>query len=53
MNNCLEYEKAIECLIDDEEMWARYSFSAKSNVKRFLPEMIFHKWVELINSLYQ
>lgn len=53
MNNCLEYEKAIECLIDDEKMWARYSFSAKSNVKRFLPEMIFHKWVELINSLYQ
>ena len=53
MNNCLEYEKAIECLIVDEEMWARYSSSAKNNAKRFLPEVIFNKWVELINSLYQ
>ena len=44
-------EQSIEKLILDECLWQNFSKAAKLNIKRFLPESIFNKWIELINNI--
>ena len=49
--NTLLLEQAIEKLILDESLWQDLSKAAKINIKRFLPNTIFNKWIKLINSI--
>ncbi len=49
--NTILLEQAIEKMILDEYLWQSFSKATKSNIKRFLPDTIFNKWIELINNV--
>ena len=44
-------EQALEKLMVNECLWQSFSNSAKFNIKRFLPNTIFDKWINLINTI--